>query len=396
MAYALLNLGGCAAQHMRSRGGRLAGHSHAAGAAVAVAALLALAVAGCFTGPINRRPEVTVTTTDSGPLLRKQAATFQMTVSDPDGDATPTLTWAVVPGDCADDTGPSSWPSADRRQTSSPQKQTLMLDGGDSTDGPFCVWAFATDTHNATGAGHLGSKPQNQAPTAKLGVVAPAPAKITTLGVVTYPLYSTIELTSQGTFDPEGDALVPAWSLDHIPGGSTAELRDCKGTDQCFTADVAGEYDVSLTVTDPSQAHATVSSKIFVNPDQPPCIYSSSPLLTTPMLEHDPSTQDVFQIMQVTDDGDPFPVPGTSTTQFRWYISRNGQPFVFYNNNFPSLTLAADTYGIGDSVKVRVEVLDRNPATAASLFGCGDDNDLCEMVMGSGCFQRVTWSVDFR
>ncbi len=128
-----------------------------------------------------------------------------MGVSDPDEDATPTLTWAVVRDDCADDTDPQNWPGTDMRKTSSPQEQTLMLDG-DSTDGPFCVWAFATDTHDAIGAKNLSSHPQNQEPIAKIDVVQPGPA-------LSYPLFTEFHLRSASS-DPEQEALGPPfWSI---------------------------------------------------------------------------------------------------------------------------------------------------------------------------------------
>ncbi len=337
-------------------------------------------------------------TTNAGALLRGQPATFQMSVTDSDGDDTPILTWARVLGVCADATDKQAWPGADQRQTSSPEKQTFMLDGGDTTSDRFCVWAFATDTRNATGAGNLGVMPQNQPPTVKISVVAPDPASVAANGTVTYPLYSTFELSSAGTMDPEGDPLTPTpgWALYGAPHGSAASLRDCNGGDQCFTADVWGEYDVSFIVADSSRAQGMASVQIHVNPDQAPCIQSTDPAYQSPTIDLLTGEKKQFIVNTVVDDGDPWPRDPTTNaaTHFRWYVSRNGQPFVPYSNDFPSLTLVTDTDTFGDTVKVRVEALDRNPSTDSALFGCTTDQ--CEMNSGSGCFQRLTWSVDIR
>ena len=206
LAHTLLTLNECAAQPTAGSNGSKGERRQPMRMTSVAAVLLAVASAGCFTGPINRPPEVTVTRTDSGPLLRKQEATFQMAVSDPDGDDMSTMTWAVVRDECADDTDPQNWPSPDMRQTTSPQKQILML-VGDSTDAPFCVWAFATDTHNATGAGNLGSHPQNQNPIAEIDFVQPAFA-------TSYPLFTNFHLSGSASSDPEQEALAPpTWSI---------------------------------------------------------------------------------------------------------------------------------------------------------------------------------------
>ena len=61
----------------------------------------------------------------------------------------------------------------------------------EKTDGPFCVWVMATDSHGATKTDNKGTDPQDQPPTAEIQIVSPDPAAITTAGIF-YPLYSTI------------------------------------------------------------------------------------------------------------------------------------------------------------------------------------------------------------
>ena len=96
------------------------------------------------------------------------------------------------------------------------------------------------------------------------------------------------------------------------------------GADQCFVADVPGEYDVSLTVGDSfGKQAAAVPQKIIVRADQPPCIGSSDPdFLMSPMVEvtlpsqtnptptnPKPDPLPSFTIHSVADDGAPWP-PG--------------------------------------------------------------------------------------
>ena len=95
----------------------------------------------------------------------------------------------------------------------------------------------------------------------------------------------------------------------------------------------------------------------------------------------------------VLDDGDPFPSPApVSMLHFRWSLSRDGEPFVPVGADFNFLPLDSNQTP-GSIVKVRLEVLDRNPATATALFGCQDE-DFCAAT--SGCFQRVSWSISYQ
>jgi hypothetical protein len=396
LAYTLLNLGEWAAQRKERSGrgwdpGGPSRNARGRRAAALGGTLLALVAAGCFTGPINRKPSVSIDPVDTP--LRRQAVMFHAQASDPDGDA-PSLQWAFVPVDCTN--SPGGWTMPD------PNAKSYMVPG-EETDGPFCVWVKATDSHGAIQTDNKGIDPQDQPPTAAIQIVSPDP----TASGLSYPLYSTVELSPTSS-DPEGDPLMPPLLvLDHVPAGSAAMLMPCRpanGADQCFVADLPGEYDVSLTVADSFGKKGTaVPQKIIVLSDQPPCIGSSDPdFLLSPMVEvtlpTNPMTDPLpsFTIHSVADDGAPWPIPGPKgSTTFRWYVSTDGQQFQFVNNDYPTLPLdRAGLYKIGDNVKVRVEVSDRNLKNDAALAGCDDKDDTCQAV--PGCFQRATWSVDFR
>lgn len=61
---------------------------------------------------------------------------------------------------------------------------------------------------------------------------------------------ATVALDGSGSADPEGDPLAYIWTLASRPGGSTAVLVDATTATPSFVADIAGDYEVSLTVSD--------------------------------------------------------------------------------------------------------------------------------------------------
>lgn len=61
---------------------------------------------------------------------------------------------------------------------------------------------------------------------------------------------ATVALDGSGSVDPEGDSLAFIWTLSSRPGGSAAALVDATAVTPSFVADIAGDYEVSLTVSD--------------------------------------------------------------------------------------------------------------------------------------------------
>jgi hypothetical protein len=388
LAYALLFEGACETRRVK----RSARRQGARGPAAATAALFALAAAGCFTSPINHAPHVVVS--GDGMPVRKQMASFKADVTDQDGDVKQVL-WAQVAGVCTDATDPTNWPpSSDWHGSMSSDPRADML-SGQATDTPSCVWVFAIDSHGAISADNLTVTPKNQAPMAQIAVVAPEAVAVAASGLASYPLYSTIQLSSAGTFDPDGDPLMNrTWTLTRPNQPNPAPLTSCNDAELCsFTADATGQYDISFTTSDGTDM-GTKPLSIFINQDQPPCIantnYSFRRPAPTPVSAKNPYP-DAVEVDTVSDDGDPYPSP-TSHLHFRWYIEINGQGLQFFDHDYFSESLVG--YDIGDVVKLRVEVLDRNPATEAKLYQCGDA-DSCTINGNLDCSQRVTWTFEF-
>lgn len=61
-----------------------------------------------------------------------------------------------------------------------------------------------------------------------------------------------VNLDGNGSSDPDGDRLSFTWTLASAPPGSSASLNNPSSATPRFTADVAGTYSVSLTVSDGS------------------------------------------------------------------------------------------------------------------------------------------------
>lgn len=61
---------------------------------------------------------------------------------------------------------------------------------------------------------------------------------------------ANVTLDGSGSSDPDGDPLQFAWTMTTRPSGSSASLSSSSTAVPRFTADLAGTYEITLTVTD--------------------------------------------------------------------------------------------------------------------------------------------------
>lgn len=90
---------------------------------------------------------------------------------------------------------------------------------------------------------------------------------------------SVVQLDGSGSSDPDGDALTFDWTLS-TPDGSGATLSDAAAEAPTFTADVEGDYAVTLTVSD-GEADASDDVAITAVPCQPTLIDGDIDAATT-------------------------------------------------------------------------------------------------------------------
>src|SRR5438128_2513150 len=76
---------------------------------------------------------------------------------------------------------------------------------------------------------------------------------------------SVVRLDASGSTDPQGRDLSFAWQFTAIPIGSTATLNDPHSSTPSFLADVDGEYDVQVVVSNAFVSAAAVQKKVIVS-----------------------------------------------------------------------------------------------------------------------------------
>jgi hypothetical protein len=209
-----------------------------------VAAAVGL-LGGCFSTPVNMRPAIAIKSTTSR-VYRGQTAVFAASATDPDGDL-PQVEWQWTTGSCpVPPNDPAAW-----RPPATLRRETTFMVTAEATRSPFCVWALATDAYGAVALDTLEVEPDNHAPVASIDVLAP-----TMTPVSGFPLHTMFTLSSARSMDADAtdnDKLGRSWFLT-VGQGERTRMPDCasatKPTDTCFQADVAGNYDVELDVTD--------------------------------------------------------------------------------------------------------------------------------------------------
>jgi len=95
---------------------------------------------------------------------------------------------------------------------------------------------------------------------------------------------SIVQLDGSGSHDPQSHYLTFNWSFTDRPLGSTAAFTDPNTAKPSFLADLPGEYQVSLTVSNSvltSRAAATVTVKVSDCAANPPVIKAIQPSRTT-------------------------------------------------------------------------------------------------------------------
>jgi len=269
----------------------------------------------------------------------------------------------------------------------------------------YRVLATVTDAHGAALSAFLDFTTQDRPPTAGIDV------RGTTWDDGNYRLLSPVTLSPLPSKDPDAEDLCDLayqFAFVDLPVASNPTLAEC-GTDYrtgctapvpttCFTPDVAGSYQVQLTVTDSAGATATATAFVIVDPDQPPCLRQLTPQPEGTIVVSRSDLSVTLAANVVEDDLDPYPLGATNLPgfpRFAWAIQLPGDvapvAVADYDRNAYTLDLAA--FSIGDTIGARVEVADRTPRSS-----CASADDGCPVGVDplTGCVQRVTWTLEVR
>ncbi len=219
-----------------------------------------------------------------------------------------------------------------------------------------------------------------------------------------------IWMTGLGSTDPDqGDVLRYHWEerlrpLDSQTADFVMQPSDITGepTDEDASAvrllvvpDVPGSYEVGLRVSDgPNGENLSDLCQLFfeVDPDEEPCIASTSPDFASGTLVFDRLSVRRLEVTGVTDDLDPYPGGADGEADFIWMIELSpGEGFVELSGyGFPYLDIDGADFALNQRVRVRVIVLDR---VSHDLSSCPVDLDTC--ALRAGCFQWITWEIEF-
>lgn len=167
--------------------------------------------------------------------------------SDPNGEAL-TFTWTLLDApdtSAAEITGESSDTASITPDVPGTYEVELEVDNGTETD---------TDTVTITA-----TPLANEAPVADAG-----PDQSVMLG-------AEVELDGTSSSDPEGAQLAFAWEITTAPQDSTASLQDASTANPTFTPDLAGDYTLTLVVSDGDlDANDTVVITVTEEPNEAP------------------------------------------------------------------------------------------------------------------------------
>lgn len=101
----------------------------------------------------------------------------------------------------------------------------------------------------------------------------------------TVKLAATVTLDAKHSYDPRGQQLTYAWSLDAKPNGSAAALTSATAAITSFVADKGGYYTASLQVTNESaevsEIVTTVVDVVGTGSNHPPVSYVGADLTAT-------------------------------------------------------------------------------------------------------------------
>ena len=166
-----------------------------------------------------------------------------------------------------------------------------------------------------------------------------------------YTINKTMFLSSMSSVDEDGIIENYEWSFKKVPEGS--KIFDFKSIERVIKIipDKPGDYLLLLRVTDNNKTSSYASYGFYVNANSAPKIKSTLPDYNIELIEIKKDIKETFTV-EVLDNSEYL------NLDFTWSISINDEPFKRVYNGF-SFILNSSNYAIGDLIKLKVEISDK-------------------------------------
>jgi hypothetical protein len=207
-----------------------------------------------------------------------------------------------------------------------------------------------------------------------------------TTGATLATLGASIELSSTGTSDPDGDSLTLAWSIVSKPTGSAALLSSASGSGSNFTPDKLGDYVVSLTASD---GKGGVSERrVTITADNQAPISAIAVTITFNPTPTVLPTQDVVVGSSIVMDASGSSDPNGDTLTHTWSIIEApvGSAAALNSTNEASARFTPDRLG---TFRVRARLTDGRGAFKETIAVFNANNQAPNPVVSTGITPRA-------
>lgn len=365
--------------------------------------IASVSLAGCFyIDPINQRPSLDIHQDSVGSVFRNEDVSFTAITYDPD-DHKVDVTWrAYLCTDATSSLGCDAEPKFTDITPTFGFKVPMTRDDGVTPVEGLRIVLDGKDDHGAT------AKPTD---TLQLPVLDRNPSldlRKSSVYEQPGPQYVVgMPIDLYGTYtdgDDALDALTVDWKV-FPPSQVTIDLTDQvadpdkdgkRNVAKILRPQIAGEWTVKVTITDPGGNAVDKSLTFNVVDDRAPCISMVNPIVPPAGVAEPIFDPTLFEVVGVSDDLDSYPrsIGGVEflVPTFTWSLQVGAGPRQVIGSATGSSTLFdPSAYTPGTIVEVRVEIKDRK----ATPVSCTDSDPTCS-IGGNSCIQRQTWRVEAR
>jgi hypothetical protein len=345
---------------------------------------------------VNTSPKVTIVAPDKNSIVREKTANFTAIAEDKNQDPNTLIYSWYRNTTCNEAVSENSEPEL----TGVGQSHFYFIPDSLKSG---CIAITVKDSEGASHTATHFFEVFNQSPTADIEILPTTEQNIPIRGQpYALSLFSQLFLSGSQSKDPDKEDnqfLTYNWRI-YASDETQRALDSCpqkQNQEACtFSMKIPGVYRVELIVADLYHAESKVASQtISVSDDLPPNIASYSPqILSFPQYSREPTN---LAVINVEDDGDPFPPLPQLPAGFAWYwrnfvIGGSAEFARLPWANQPTLIIPEYTFQSGDTIQFRLEYHDR--VTANSTLPCDTGLPICHL--GNNRRQWITWTVSYQ